>query len=249
MGVRRMFSCVLYAYVLAVLGRFGCVYKMRACMNTQISVCTSDNGNTHVWRNVRLSASPSNVCCDPACRAPKRPVALRAEGCGNVCCTCILLVVMRAPPPHPASQCCFALAHACLPRPASPALHAYRPASPPPRRNPPPLLPSARLQVIDDVKGHTLAAASSVLKDLKEAVNGSGANIVSASGTGNMGNMAVAVMAAARVQRASTRQLTARGQQPREYCISTPRGSTCACGTGVGEGIPSRLGGCCNDRQ
>ncbi|KAG2496481.1 hypothetical protein HYH03_005307 [Edaphochlamys debaryana] len=40
------------------------------------------------------------------------------------------------------------------------------------------------VQVIDDSKGHTLAAASSVSKDLKEALGGSGANVTSAEAVG-----------------------------------------------------------------
>lgn len=35
------------------------------------------------------------------------------------------------------------------------------------------------VQVIDDVKGHTLASASTVLKDVKELITGSSANVVS----------------------------------------------------------------------
>eukprot|EP00197_Chlamydomonas_leiostraca_P013719 CAMPEP_0202864628 /NCGR_PEP_ID=MMETSP1391-20130828/4793_1 /ASSEMBLY_ACC=CAM_ASM_000867 /TAXON_ID=1034604 /ORGANISM="Chlamydomonas leiostraca, Strain SAG 11-49" /LENGTH=148 /DNA_ID=CAMNT_0049544391 /DNA_START=29 /DNA_END=475 /DNA_ORIENTATION=+ len=39
-------------------------------------------------------------------------------------------------------------------------------------------------QVIDDTKGHTLVAASTLQKDLKEAVNSNGANVTAAEAVG-----------------------------------------------------------------
>jgi large subunit ribosomal protein L18 len=40
------------------------------------------------------------------------------------------------------------------------------------------------LQVIDDVKGHTLASASTLVKDVKAAIEGNGANTAAAAAVG-----------------------------------------------------------------
>ncbi|GFR53018.1 hypothetical protein Agub_g15710 [Astrephomene gubernaculifera] len=40
------------------------------------------------------------------------------------------------------------------------------------------------VQVIDDIAGHTLAAASTVMKDLRESLEGNGANVAAAEAVG-----------------------------------------------------------------